>query len=582
MTDTVAPSVSSVLGQLTLEEKVGLLVHPMAIIFPGADFDAPSIVGPSIRELVQERHVRYMCLGAPTTPEQTAEIAGRVQELASGSPSGLPVVFSTDPRHSFLDVGGAAHSASGVSQWPEALGLGAIGDPELVRRYAEIVRDDYLAMGIRMALHPQVDLTTEPRWPRQAQSFGSDPALTSRLLTAYLAGLQGTDPGSYAVATTTKHFPGGGPQLRGDDPHFPYGREQVYPGGRFDDHLAPFRAAIEAGAAAIMPYYGMPVGLQLDGTAVEEVGFAFNRQIITGLLREKLGYDGVVLSDFGLVEDQEIFGKPLPARAWGVEHLSPADRVLRLFDAGIDQLGGVFCTDTVLDLVREGRLSEERIDQSARRVLALHEKLGAWKVPSLPAAPTESAPRDHILLGAATQARAVTVLSNDEVDGHPLLPLSRNARVHLVGISSDALPEHLTASIAEDADLAIMRVRAPFERRDDYALEGDMEHGSLEFDDALIAQIADLARLVPVVLSVTLSRPAILTPLLEHTAAIVGEFGATDAALLEALTGSISPDGRLPFDLPRSSRAVEASSPDVAGDIDPLFRRGWGLRLIRR
>ena len=79
-----------------------------------------------------------------------------------------------------------------------------------------------------------------------------------------------------------KHFPGGGPQLDGEDPHFPYGREQVYPGGRFDDHLVPFRRAIAVGTSALMPYYGMPIGLELDGEKIEEVGFGYNKQILTG------------------------------------------------------------------------------------------------------------------------------------------------------------------------------------------------------------------------------------------------------------------------------------------------------------
>ena len=248
---------------------------------------------------------------------------GRLQEIATSHGSRLPIVFSSDPRHSFLQNMGATHRADGVSQWPEPIAFGALGDPDLVRDFARIVRDDYRAMGIRMALHPQVDLTTEPRWARQAQSFGADPVLTSRLLTAFLEGLQGPEIGGDSVAATVKHFPGGGPQLDGEDPHFAYGREQVYPGGRFEDHLMPFRAAIAAGAAAIMPYYGMPVGLTRNGMAIEEVGFAFNRALITDLLRDELGFDGVVLSDFGLVHDAVVFGKPFPARAWGVEHLDP-------------------------------------------------------------------------------------------------------------------------------------------------------------------------------------------------------------------------------------------------------------------
>ena len=156
---------------------------------------------------------------------------GGLQQIAMTHGSRLPIIFSTDPRHSFLQNMGATHRADGVSQWPEPIGFGALDDPDLVREFATIVREDYRAMGIRMALHPQVDLTTEPRWARQAQSFGADPLVTSRLVTAFLEGLQGPVLGGGSVAATVKHFPGGGAQKDGEDPHFPYGREQVYPGG---------------------------------------------------------------------------------------------------------------------------------------------------------------------------------------------------------------------------------------------------------------------------------------------------------------------------------------------------------------
>jgi beta-glucosidase len=133
----------------------------------------------------------------------------------------------------------------------------------------------------------------------------------------------------------TKHFPGGGPQKDGEDPHFAYGREQVYPGGQTEYHLKPFRAAIAAGTSQMMPYYGMPIG-----TDWEEVGFAFSHKVITELLRNELGFDGIVCTDWGLIGDSVILGQPMPARAWGVEHLSELDRVVKIIDAGCDQFGG--------------------------------------------------------------------------------------------------------------------------------------------------------------------------------------------------------------------------------------------------
>jgi len=174
ITSAASTRARAVVESLTRTERVGLLFHPMILIDADHDPDAPSPFGPSTRELIVDRGIRHLCLGTMPSPAATAEVTSRLQQLATSTGSRLPIVFSTDPRHSFLQVDGATHRAVGVSQWPEPIGLGAIGDAQLVRDFARVVRDDYRAMGIRMALHPQVDLTTDARWARQAQSFGTD------------------------------------------------------------------------------------------------------------------------------------------------------------------------------------------------------------------------------------------------------------------------------------------------------------------------------------------------------------------------------------------------------------------------
>ncbi len=175
----------------------------------------------------------------------------------------------------------------------------------------------------------------------------------------------------------TKHFPGGGPQQDGEDPHFAYGREQVYPGGQFELHLKPFEAAFEAGTRQIMPYYGMPVG-----TEYEEVGFGFNKSVITGLLRERYGFDGIVCTDWGLINDAAIFGQPFPARAWGVEHLTPRERMLKVIEAGVDQFGGEACPELLVELVADGSIAEERIDVSAAGCCARSSSSACSRIPS--------------------------------------------------------------------------------------------------------------------------------------------------------------------------------------------------------
>ena len=134
---------------------------------------------------------------------------------------------------------------------------------------------------------------------------------------AYIEGFQGKALGPHSVACMTKHFPGGGPQNEGLDPHFEFQKGQIYPGRNFDYHLIPFEAAFAAQTAAIMPYYGVPMD-QTD----ENVAMSFNKAIITGLLREKYQYDGVVCTDWGLITDAHMPDTIWPARAWGVEHLS--------------------------------------------------------------------------------------------------------------------------------------------------------------------------------------------------------------------------------------------------------------------
>ena len=334
----VAERVEILLGQMTLEEKAGLFFQTMVVMGEGGALAEEGAFGlPSTASLVLEKRMSHVNLlgGGSATARELAEWHNRVQELASSTRLGIPVTLSTDPRHSFTDNPGTGAQAEAFSQWPEPLGLAAIGDEDLVERFGDIARQEYLAVGLRVALHPQIDLATESRWARQVGTFGEDAELTGRLGAAYIRGFQGEALGARSVATMTKHFPGGGPQKDGEDPHFPYGREQVYPGGNAEYHLQPFVQAFEAGTSQIMPYYGMPVG-----TEHEEVGSGFNRSVITGLLRERFGFDGIVCTDWGLLSDSDIMGDHHVARAWGVEHLTVPERMAKALEAGVDQFGG--------------------------------------------------------------------------------------------------------------------------------------------------------------------------------------------------------------------------------------------------
>ncbi len=574
--------VDDLIGRLSLEEKVGLMFQ--TVIEAGEDgsvLEHPGRISKSPTSVVVlEKHMSHFNVHALEDARTAARWNNALQALAERTPHGIPVTVSTDPRHAFLENAGVSFTANAFSQWPEPLGLAALRDVGAVREFADIARREYVAVGIRAALHPTLDLATEPRWGRQAGTFGQDPDLVTDLGLAYLQGFQQEVLGPRSVACTAKHFPGGGPQKDGEDPHFPYGREQVYPGGRFADHLKPFPPVIRAGAAAIMPYYGMPVGLEVDGEKIEEVGFGYNRQVVTGLLRGTLGFDGVVVTDWELVHDNRVGDQVLPARAWGVEHLDPPGRMERILDAGADQFGGEECVDVLLDLVAQGRVSEARIDESARRLLDVKFRLGLFDDPYVD---VEEAARtvgrqDFRDAGYAAQARSVTVLSNHGRGAAPILPLASGLRIYAENVASEVVGRHgARVERPEDADVAIVRLMAPFEPRSDLFLESWFHQGSLDFPPGLVVRLRRIAALCPLVLDVVLDRPAVLTPLLPLAAAVVGSYGTSDEALLDALTGRIPPVGRLPFDLPRSMDQVRSHPEDVPGYDDPLFRFGHGL-----
>ncbi len=564
--------VQLLLDEMTIVEKAGLFFHTMIAI---GDLDeANPIFGtPSAREFVEVKNMTHFnLLGAAPTGREIAAWQNELQRLAASTRLGIPVTLSTDPRHSFSENPGASILAGPFSQWPETLGLAATRDPELVERFADIARQEYTAVGLRVALHPQVDLATEPRWARQTATFGEDPELTGILGAAYIRGFQGDSFGPGSVSTMTKHFPGGGPQLDGEDPHFPYGREQVYPGGEFELHLKPFEDALAAGTRQMMPYYGMPVG-----TEYEEVGFGFNRSVITGLLRERFGFDGLVCTDWGLINDAEIFGQPFPARAWGVEDLTPRERMLKVLDAGVDQFGGEDCPELLLELLADGSVSEERLDVSARRILREKFELGLFEDPFVDedAADEIVGRAEFRAAGEAAQRASVTVLTNDGA-----LPFATGLKLYVEGIDAEVAAAYgEVVTTPDEADLAVIRLQAPFEQRDT-TFENFFHAGSLEFPDEVLDHVRAIAGAVPTVVDVLADRPPILQPIADAAAAVTVNWGVSAAALLDVLSGVAGAQGRLPFDLPRSMAAVVASRPDVPFDTaDPLFRFGHGLTL---
>ena len=578
----IAERVADLLGRMSVEEKAGLLFHPIITMnADGSLVDDPAAAPSeaSTGELVADRlisHFNLLSFHGPGAPGAgaTAEWHNTLQRRAAEETRwAIPVTLSTDPRHAFADNAGTSMAAGPFSEWPEPLGLAALSDVEAVREFADIARQEYLAVGFRVALHPQLDLATEPRWARIAQTFGQDADLAGRLGVAYLEGLRGgPSVGPDSVAAMVKHFPGGGPQRDGEDPHFPHGKEQVYPGGMFDYHLRPFQAAITAGVTQVMPSYGVPIGTRYD-----EVAFGFNDGVINGLLRTELGFDGIVCADWGIINDHRIMGEPHQARAWGVEHLSPAERTLMSLNAGVDQFGGESRPELVVELVRSGRLPAARLDESARRLLTEKFRLGLFDHrryvdPEL--ADRTAGKADFRAAGRRAQSASVTVLTNR--DGR--LPASGRTRLFVQGVDPAVAAGY--ADVVTDpaqADLALLRLSAPYEQRPG-RFESFFHTGPLDFEPGRLGEILALLRAVPTVVAVHLERPVVIPEISEAACAVLAVFGASDAAVLDVVFGAAEPQGRLPVQLPRSMDEVRGGRPDVPG-ADPLFDFGAGLRL---
>jgi len=575
----VSARVNDLLGQMTLDEKAGILfINGARVNEDGSIGDKPATgmfaFAPNALNLVKEKKMNHFNLWAVPSPAALAKWYDSMQQYMQDSTRlGIPITIASDPRNHFSS-NIFAMTANTFSQWCEPLGLGAIGSDSITHEFADISRREYLAVGIREALHPQIDLATEPRWPRISGTFGEDAQLTARMAKAYITGYQGDKLDSNSVATMTKHFPGGGPQKEGLDPHFPFQKGQVYPGNNFKYHLIPFEAAFAAHTAAIMPYYGVPMG-----QTSENVGMSYNKDIITGLLRNTYHYDGVVCTDWGVVNDSHLGPIVWPARAWGAESLTPVERVKKIIDAGVDQFGGENCPELVIQLVKEGKLTEARIDSSVRRLLTQKFELGLFDNPFVDESKVGQSlgNPDYMAAGEASQRMAMTLLKNDK----KLLPLTPGKlKIYVKNVDPAVAAKYGTVvSKPEQADIAILRLKTPFVPVNSPITMARMfHHGDLDFKDKEKDSILQLLNKVPTIVDIYLDRPAVIPEISAKAKGLLADFGASDAAVLDVIFGKAKPLGHLPVELPSSMAAVQTQKEDVPYDSkNPLYKFGFGL-----
>ncbi len=374
--------------------------------------------------------------GAQVTPEQAATWTNKIQELAESTRLGIPVLFKSNARNHYERNArfGINTEAGSFSEWPKEAGLAATRDLALIADFARTMGQEWRAIGLRGMYGYMADLITEPRWYRVHECFTEDADLAAEIMRVLVTVLQG-GPVSPAtnVAMTVKHFPGGGPQQFGLDPHFTFGKNQVYPAGRFADHVKPFKAAIDAGVSAVMPYYGVPVNLTYGGATFDALGMAFSRQIVTDLLRGRLGFGGYVNSDTGIITD----------RAWGLEQKTVAERIAAAVNGGTDVLSGFHDKQAVLDLLKSGLIPEARADEAARRLLKEQFLLGLFENPYVDASKAGViVGKDEFRAKALdAQRKSIVLLQNLQNGAARVLPLPKSVaggpvRLYTMGLNA--------------------------------------------------------------------------------------------------------------------------------------------------
>lgn len=547
------------LGRMDATQKAAQMVH-LTLVSKKDDWFNESNVGFA---LVYE----YIFDSATEAAQRTNEI----QELSESAPLGIPVILS-------MDTEAGAAFVRDATFLPDEINQGAANDADLVRRLNEVLREELMAVGVRMALSPDADLITDPRWGRNQECYSEDTEVVQTLIVAAVEALQGGSALTEdSVIATVKHFPGSGGQTDGVD-----GTPLTIQEDSIDLHLAGFKAAIEAGVAAVMPY-GYSTVPYLGGDAVENSADQ-SAAVMTDLLRGELGYTGIIQTD------------------WGLNFVGAAN-------AGADILGGAGVRSTRQLL--EG-VDEERLTDACRRILIAKFQLGIFENPYVDEenAAAVLGSEEHRAVAKEAAARSFTLLKYENaapLAGQKLIvagELARDVRalnsgwtakdpVELAGTSileafqNKAGAENVTyiAEAAEvPADLAGMTAIVVIGEASG-THEPAWGTDTLAFPQEqvdLVRALGDAgANVIEVVL---MNRAYVMTEMVELADSVMLAYrpGVTCGAqaVVDALYGETAITGKTPFQLPRDMEQVLSQREDLPKDIeDPLFEYGFGIEV---
>ena len=561
---------ADLISKMTLEEKAGLM-------------QITSLRG-DIPDLIENRNIRYLIIRDNPTAFELAERANTHQETAEATRLGIPLVFTSNPRnHVNPDLEfGISEAAGQFSSWPGSLGLAATNDLELIRDFAEIAQDEWRSAGIQKAYAYQLETATEPRWRRINGTFGESPDLHAAIAKELTLGFQGEELSSESVAQTVKHFPGDGAVMRGLDPHNEAGKWALYPtpGSLEQYQLPPFQAAIDAGTSSVMSYYNVPSNAmsadQLDiadwyapGQQFEEVAGAYNKAIVTDLLRDRMGFTGYVNSDSGILTN----------RAFGVENLSTAERFAKAIDAGTSLFSDNNDPSDLIEAVNTGLVTEAELHPSVQLLLEEIFALGLFEDPYVDADLAQEIADDPASQARADEAhrKSIVLMRNDQ----QALPIAdadvsstklfvevvtgRDAHVQTAALKeliTEQDPSVKLVDTIEEATAALVWVRPNvFEYPDNSTVE--IELGDLTGVD--VERVQQIEAAVPTILAVNLGNPWVLNAIEPGAAAVIGTFNVKAEALVDVIRGRFNPTGQLPISIPASQEAVELNASDVPG-----------------
>ncbi|MCM3790886.1 glycoside hydrolase family 3 C-terminal domain-containing protein [Domibacillus indicus] len=569
----VEQRVADLVSKMTLAEKAGLLLinthTPIANPADGRYVKADD-------QMIVEKNMRYVIYRQSPSVEVVSKYTNQLQELGEASRLGIPVVVTSNPRnHSSTDYTNNDGGKGAHTFWPGALGFAAARDAEAVKEFGEIAAKEWRAAGIRKVYGYTADIATDPLWARIEDTFGEDPALASNMIYNVITGFQGEELGKDSVSITVKHFPGGGARDNGLDPHFVEGKFNPYPteGSLLKYHVPPFKAAIKANAASVMPYYAYPSNTSADQglpwysetQQFEEVGFALNKGILD-FLRNDLGFKGYVNSDTGAVG----------ANAWGAESLTPAQKVAKAIQAGTDIISGSSDPQPIITAVEQGLLTEAEIDESVVLLLTEMMNLGLFEDPYVDpqnALNTVANPKAQKLADEAHH-KSIVLLRNDK----NLLPL-KDAKIQKVKL-------YVEMFTGGDAEAANKNLKTAIKKHDEsITIVENLEEATHAFvwvkpaqsnwDNnprisvgpetgiANVEKIAEIQKTVPTITAVNFISPWLIDKIEPNAAAVLSTYGTKTEAVMDVIRGEFNPTGKLPFAIPANEDAVNKEVGDV-------------------